>query len=79
LPTISCDDVDATTAAGTCQGSATFAITAIDSNPDAQPTTSCDYVDGALFDEGDTAVECKATDSAGQESTCFGALVLFAN
>jgi hypothetical protein len=79
LPTISCSNVVASTAAGTCQGGATFATTAIDSNPDAQPTTSCDHVDGALFDEGDTAVECKATDSAGQESTCFGALGLFAN
>jgi hypothetical protein len=71
LPTISCDDVVATTAAGTCQGSATFAITASDSNPDAAPTTSCDYVDGALFDAGDTIVECKAVDSANQESKRF--------
>jgi hypothetical protein len=79
LPTISCDDVVASTAAGTCQGSATFATTAIDSNPDAEPTTSCDYVDGALFDGGETTVTCKAIDSANQESKCFGALVLFAN
>jgi hypothetical protein len=79
-PTLNCptQPVTANTAPGACVANVSFTVTATD-NCDQSVSISCQPASGSAFQKGTTTVNCTATDSRQNTSTCSFSVVVTDN